>query len=93
MENTFKLSRDIIMSDDFLMLDDNQKLLYLLYCANANEDGIIKNPYSLAKMIEATTADFNALLENGFILNDEDGFIICHWDIHQGKREYNFLED
>lgn len=93
MNGTFSISKEIISCDFFIMLPPKAQVLFFHLCANANEDGIVRNGLSLQKILDASRDDFEKLEANDLVFFDENDLInICHWRIHKGIDKCNIAE-
>ena len=90
----------IVESDAFVSMSLAAQCLYFHYCLNADDDGFIKNPRSIARMIssdankiEELSQGFNELITSGFIIEFNDGVIVVkHWHIHNLLRKDRYKE-
>ena len=93
------LNSEFVNSDAFLFLPLSTQALYFHLNLNADDDGFIGNPKMIARMIGASEADLQELIEKRFLLQFEGGeVVIKHWRIHNtlGKTRYKettYLED
>lgn len=93
MDNTFSISREIISCDFFIMLPPKAQVLFFHLCANANEDGIVRNVLSLQKILDASRDDFEKLEANDLVFFDENDLLnIGYWKVHQGIEKCNIAE-
>ena len=93
------LNSEFVNSDAFLFLPLSTQALYFHLNLNADDDWFIGNPKMIARMIGASEADLQELIEKRFLLQFEGGeVVIKHWRIHNtlGKTRYKettYLED
>ena len=81
------ITAQIIESDIFLNMSLTAKILYIYYCVNADNDGFVKNPMTILRVVNAGESDFNELKDNGFIIPFDNGIIVVtHWHIHNRIR-------
>lgn len=81
-------TQKITESDSFLEMPMSSQALYFHCCMNADDDGFVKNPKRLAKMIGAADDDLKLLLIKRFILPFESGVIVIkHWRMHNLLRK------
>ena len=90
----------IVESDSFISMSLAAQCLYLHYCINADDDGFIKNPRSILRMIstdeskqEELSGAFDELIKNSFVIEFNDGVIVIkHWHIHNMLRKDRYKE-
>lgn len=77
-------SISIVNSDRFLDLDPAAQMLYFHYAMRADDDGFLENPRTVRRMVGASAEDYNALVENGYIIEfpDAGAVVITHWLVH-----------
>jgi hypothetical protein len=67
--------------------------LYFHLCMYADDDGFVKNPKRIFKMIGAHEDDFRLLIMKRFILTYESGVIVIkHWRMHNLLRSDRYKE-
>ena len=77
------ITAQVIESDSFLTLSHSAQCLYFHYCVNADNDGFVKNPVTIMRIINAKEKDFEELSQKGYIILFDSGIIvITHWHIH-----------
>ena len=75
--------KDVVLSDNFLEMDEKTKNLYFAFGMMADDDGLICNPKSIVRMYNATNENVDELVENGFIIAFPSGILaIRHWKIN-----------
>lgn len=85
-------TQKITESDAFLEMPVSSQALYFHYCMNADDDGFVKNPKRIARMVGASDDDLKILLTKRFVLPFESGVIVIkHWRMHNllRKDRYN----
>lgn len=81
-------SQKITESDAFLDMPLSSQALYFHLCMYADDDGFVKNPKRILKMINATDDDFKLLIAKAFIILYESGIIVIkHWKMHNAIRK------
>lgn len=81
-------SKDVVLSDRFLRLSINARLLYFTLGVEAREKGILINARTITKLIGCSELDLNELVTNGYLREIEDGhFRIVHWYENNGVGE------
>lgn len=76
-------SKTLVDSDDFLNLPTTAQLLYFHLNIRADDDGFINNVKSITRYIGCNTNDFDALVNNGYIILFDSGICcIKHWKVH-----------
>lgn len=80
--------KSFLESDNFLELPHSAQLLYVHLSLNADDDGFLCNYKGIMRLIGCTKSDFDALLENGYVIKFESGVIvISHWKINNNIRK------
>ena len=85
-------TQKITESDAFLEMPVSSQALYFHYCMNADDDGFVKNPKRIARMVGASDDDLKILLTKRFVLPFESGVVVIkHWRMHNllRKDRYN----
>ena len=78
----------ITESDAFLEMPVSSQALYFHLCMNADDDGFVKNPKRIARMIGASEDDSKLLIVKRFVLPFESGVIVIkHWRMHNLLRK------
>ena len=78
----------ITESDVFLEMPLSTQALYFHLCMNADDDGFVKNPKRIQKMLDASEEDCNLLIFKRFILLFASGVIVIkHWRMHNLLRK------
>lgn len=76
-------AKSIVLSDDFLDLDHSTRSLYYSLCMLADDDGFVNNAKSVVRLVGATVADLDKLLEKRFVLGFDSGLIVIKaWKIN-----------
>ena len=87
------MSRKIVESDAFYDLEPMQQALYFHLCMEADDDGFINNPKSIARGMGASIDDINALIDARFIISFSSGVIcIKHWRINNTIQKDRYKE-
>ena len=83
----------ITESDAFLEMPLSSQCLYFHLCMYADDEGFVKNPKRIQKMIGATEDDLRVLVAKRFVLSYESGIIVIkHWKMHNLIRKDRFHE-
>lgn len=78
----------ITESDAFLDMPMTTQCLYFHLCMYADDEGFIKNPRRIQKMIGANDDDMKLLVAKSFVLEYESGVIVIkHWKMHNAIRK------
>ena len=78
----------ITESDTFLDMPLSTQALYFHYCMNADDDGFVKNPKRIQKMLGASEDDSKLLIVKRFVLPFDSGIIVIkHWRMHNLLRK------
>jgi hypothetical protein len=78
----------ITESDAFLDMPMSTQCLYFHLCMYADDEGFIKNPKRIQKMIGANEDDMKLLVAKSFVLEYESGVIVIkHWKMHNAIRK------
>ena len=81
----------ITESDVFLEMPLSSQCLYFHLCMYADDEGFVKNPKRIQRMIGATDDDFRVLNAKNFVLRYESGIIVIkHWKMHNLIRKDRF---
>ena len=76
-------SKTILSSDKFLDLPLSAQALYFHICLQADDDGFVNCVNKIQRMLAATKADINLLVEKGFLIDLKDNiFVVTHWKVH-----------
>jgi len=87
------MSRKIVESDAFYDLEPMQQALYFHLCMEADDDGFINNPKSIARGMGASIDDINALIDARFIISFSSGVVcIKHWRINNTIQKDRYKE-
>lgn len=83
----------ITESDAFLEMPLSSQCLYFHLCMYADDEGFVKNPKRIQRMVGATDDDFRVLIGKRFVLSYESGIIVIkHWRMHNWIRKDRFHE-
>ena len=78
----------ITESDVFLDMPLSTQALNFHYCMNADDDGFVKNPKRIQRMLGASDDDCKLLMMKRFVLPFESGVIVIkHWRMHNLLRK------
>ena len=78
----------ITESDVFLDMPLSTQAVYFHFCMNADDDGFVKNPKRIQKMLGASEDDCKLLILKRFILPFNSGVIVIkHWRMHNLLRK------
>lgn len=81
-------SKEITNTDSFQSMKLSTQALYFHLGVNADDDGFIGNPLSIAKAINASTKDLDKLVESGYLLPFRGGvYLITDWHINNHIRK------
>lgn len=87
MANKRMFSMDIIDSDAFLDMPLSTHALYFHLSMRADDDGFVKNPKKIQRMIGASDDDMKVLVGKRFILPFDSGIVVIkHWKINNNIR-------
>lgn len=86
-------TQKITESDAFLDMPVSTQALYFHLCMNADDDGFVKNPKRIQRMIGASDDDGKLLITKRFILPFDSGVIVIkHWRMHNLLRKDRYKE-
>ena len=78
----------ITESDAFLDMPLTSQCLYFHLCMYADDEGFVKNPKRIQRMIGASDGDLKVLIMKNFVLVYESGVIVIkHWKMHNAIRK------
>ena len=77
-------AKTIIDSDAFLALPISTQLLYFHIGVRAADNGMINNIISICRAVDLDTDNISRLEESGFLIVNNDHYIIVHWDENNG---------
>lgn len=81
-------TQQIIDSDAFLDMPLSAQALYFHLSMRADDDGFVKNPRKIQRMISAGDDDLRLLIAKRFVLIFESGVIVIkHWRLHNTLRK------
>ncbi len=73
----------IVRSDSFLDLPTSTRELYFQLNMDGDDDGFVKNPYTIMRIVGASKNDMDMLIAKRFIIVFENSVIVIkHWRIH-----------
>ena len=83
----------ITESDAFLDMPLSTQCLYFHFCMNADDDGFVKNPKRIQRMLGASDDDSKLLIAKSFTMPFESGVIVIkHWRMHNLLRKDRYKE-
>lgn len=83
MANRRMMSKDVIDTDNFLDMSLSTQALYFHLLLKADDDGFVKNPKRIMRMIGANDDEMKVLISKKYIFPFESGVcVIKHWRIH-----------
>ena len=86
-------TQKITESDAFLDMPLSTQALYFHLCMNADDDGFVKNPKRIARMMGAGDDDMKLLIAKAFVIAYESGVIVIkHWRMHNLIRKDRYKE-
>ena len=86
-------TQKITESDAFLDMPLSTQALYFHLCMNADDDGFVKNPKRIARMMGAGDDDMKLLIAKAFVIAYESGVIVIkHWRMHNLLRKDRYNE-
>lgn len=86
-------TQKITESDVFLDMPLSSQALYFHLCMNADDDGFVKNPRRISRMMGASDDDFKLLIAKKFVLLYDTGIIVIkHWRMHNLLRKDRYKE-
>ncbi len=86
-------TQKITESDAFLEMPMSAQALYFHLCMNADDDGFVKNPKRLQKLVGCNDDDIKILIFKNFVLPFESGIIVIkHWRMHNLLRKDRYIE-
>ena len=78
----------ITESDAFLDMPLTSQCFYFHLCMYADDEGFVKNPKRIQRMIGASDDDMRILLGKNFVISYESGVIVIkHWKMHNAIRK------
>lgn len=86
-------TQKITESDAFLAMPLSAQAFYFHLCMNADDDGFVKNPKMLAKLVGASEDDFKLLVMKSFVIMYDTGVIVIkHWRMHNILRKDRYTK-
>lgn len=82
----------IVDSDAFVEMPISTQGLYFQFAMRADDDGFIDKPKRIMRDVKAKAADYDRLLENGFILEIDRVVVIKHWRMHNSLSQNRYHE-
>lgn len=82
------ISKEVIMTDNFLDLPPTTKVLYFFLNLEADDDGFVGNPKTVMRLTGATKEDMKLLIEGKYVLLFNTGVVvITDWAEHNSIRK------
>ena len=76
-------AKSVVTSDKFMDLPLSAQALYFHLAMRADDDGFVGNPNTTRRALGASTADMQALLSAGFLIDFPSGVLaIRHWFVN-----------
>ena len=86
-------TQKITQSDAFIEMPMSSQALYFHLCMNADDDGFVKNPKSIQRLVGCNDDDLKLLIAKRFIIPFETGVIVIkHWRMHNLLRKDRYKE-
>ena len=86
-------TQKITESDAFIEMPMSSQALYFHLCMNADDDGFVKNPKSIQRLVGCNDDDLKLLIAKRFIIPFETGVIVIkHWRMHNLLRKDRYKE-
>lgn len=86
-------TQKITESDAFIEMPMSSQALYFHLCMNADDDGFVKNPKSIQRLVGCNNDDIKLLIAKRFILPFDSGIIVIkHWRMHNLLRKDRYKE-
>lgn len=86
-------TQKITESDAFIEMPMSSQALYFHLCMNADDDGFVKNPKSIQRLVGCNDDDLKLLIAKRFILPFDTGVIVIkHWRMHNLLRKDRYKE-
>ncbi len=73
---------ELFENEKFLELSDKSKILYFGLMLHSDDEGFIINPMSTMRLLKKQKKYFDELIENGYIMQVDDVYVIKHWYAH-----------
>lgn len=82
------ISKSMLMDNDFLSLNNDEKSLYLYLLVFADDDGFVKRSIMIDSILHVSDNDYNALENKGLIISENNEIkVITHWNTLETIRE------
>ncbi len=86
-------TKKITESDAFLEMPMSSQALYFHLCMNADDDGFVKNPKSIQRLVGCNDDDLKLLIAKRFVIPFDSGIIVIkHWRMHNLLRKDRYKE-
>lgn len=87
------ISPKVIDTDEFMEMPDSAQTLYFHMLLRADDDGFLRNPKRIMRMIGSAEDDIRVLVMKRFVIYFESGVIVIrHWHIHNLIRSDRYNE-
>lgn len=87
------INGELTESDLFLDLSSEEQCLYFHSCLYADDEGFIKNPKSVCRIIGVDYSVCEALIQKGFYISFTSGvLVVTHWFFHNTIRKDRMKE-
>ena len=81
-------AKSIMMSDRFMDLSAEAKLLYVGLCLSADDEGFTDTTRSVITLSKCKSSALNSLVKAGYVIKfSKDVSLIVHWKIHNNIRK------
>jgi len=85
-------NKAITESDRFMCLPHSAQCLYFHLCMNADDDGFVGNPNTIARITATEKNDLEWLVSNGYVIGFKSGIVaIRHWKLNNYLRVDRYL--
>lgn len=82
------ISKEVVMTDNFLDLPPTTKVLYFFLNLEADDDGFVGNPKTVMRLTETTKDDMKLLIDSEYVLLFDTGVVvITDWTEHNAIRK------
>lgn len=82
------ISKEVVMTDNFLDLPPTTKVLYFFLNLEADDDGFVGNPKTVMRLTGTTKDDMKLLIDSEYVLLFDTGVVvITDWTEHNAIRK------
>lgn len=82
------ISKSMLMDNDFLSLNNDEKSLYLYLLIFADDDGFVKRSIMIDGVLKVSDDDYSVLEKKGLIISENNEIkVITHWNTLETIRE------